>query len=222
MWQEKDDQLYRRFKFKDFKEAFAFMTAVAAVAEKQAHHPRWENVYNQVDIWLQTHDSKTITNKDQKLAKSIDQLYSQTSKADKLDSLKLYADGGARGNPGPAATAYVICDLDDNVVEKSGAFIGQTTNNQAEYRALQAGLDRVGQLGIENVEVFMDSELVVKQINGQYKVKNNDLRSIFAKIMNLTGQFKSIKFIHVPRAMNKIADAEVNRILDQQAAKTRR
>jgi len=133
--------------------------------------------------------------------------------------VKLYTDGGARGNPGPAAIAYVVCDLKDNVVEKSGKYIGVTTNNQAEYQASLLGLQRIKELGADAVEICMDSELVVKQINGLYKIKNNDLRPWYTQIMQLAGQFKSIKFVHVPRALNKEADAEVNRILDVETGK---
>jgi len=129
-------------------------------------------------------------------------------------TLKLYTDGGARGNPGPAAGAFVICKLDKTVVEKSGFYIGETTNNQAEYQALEAGLKRVSELKPSELQVFMDSELVIKQINGQYKIKNAQLVPIYDRIKALTQNFQTISFTHVPRILNKLADAEVNRILD--------
>lgn len=129
---------------------------------------------------------------------------------------KIFTDGGARGNPGPSAYAYVICNMDDNVVEKSGKYIGETTNNQAEYKGLIAGLQRAIELGIKSLHVFMDSELVVKQVNGLYKVKNPDMVTLYQKVAQLIPNFENIDFTHVLRALNKLADAEVNRILDNQ------
>lgn len=217
MWQEKDKALYKAFKFKDFKEAFEFMTAVGEVAEQNNHHPKWQNEYNKVEIWLSTHDKNAITKKDRDMAKAIDQLYNGSNeKKSKMTQAKLFTDGGSRGNPGKSAIAYVICDENDNIIEKAGDYIGVATNNQAEYQAVLAGINRLKELDVKTVEVYMDSELVVKQINGQYKVKNNDLLPWHSKIIALIEQFKDIKFIHVPRAVNHEADAEVNRILDAQ------
>lgn len=159
-----------------------------------------------------------VTNMSVGVREWLQEATNQTNKMTK-NKLKLYTDGGARGNPGPAAIAYVICDLNDNVVEKSGKYIGETTNNQAEYQALFMGLQRIKQLGTDTVEVYMDSELVIKQITGLYKIKNNELKPWHAKIVELASGFKTIKFIHVPRALNKEADAEVNRVLDEQAGK---
>jgi len=133
-----------------------------------------------------------------------------------MKQAKLFTDGGARGNPGPAATAFVICKMDDSVVEKSGKYIGQTTNNQAEYQALLSGLGRCLELGVEELEVYMDSELVVKQLHGLYRVKNSELKPHFQAVQIMMPEFKSIKFTHVPRALNKLADAELNRVLDEQ------
>lgn len=134
-----------------------------------------------------------------------------------LKAAKLYSDGGSRGNPGPSAGAFLICKMDDNVVEKSGFYIGITTNNQAEYRALLKGLHRSAELGIRRLNVFMDSELIAKQLNGQYKIKNEDLQPLYRQIKEIAAGFEKISFTHVPRAMNKEADGEVNRILDEKA-----
>lgn len=134
-----------------------------------------------------------------------------------LMEAKLYTDGGSRGNPGPSAGAFVISKMDDNVVEKSGFLIGVTTNNQAEYQALLQGLQRCVELGIRKLNVFMDSELIVKQLNGVYKIKNKELKPHYLAVKKLQGKFEKISFNHVPRAVNKEADTEVNRILDQQA-----
>ncbi|OVE78745.1 hypothetical protein BVY00_02105 [bacterium G20] len=136
-----------------------------------------------------------------------------------LPGAKLYTDGGSRGNPGPSAGAFVICKVDDNVVEKSGFYIGITTNNQAEYQALLKALQRSADLGIRRLKVFMDSELIIKQLNGIYKIKNKDLELLYRQVKELLADFDEISFNHVPRAMNKEADGEVNRILDKQANK---
>ncbi len=135
----------------------------------------------------------------------------------KIDEAKLYADGGSRGNPGPSAGAFLICKMDDNVVKKFGFYIGITTNNQAEYQALLKGLQKSAELGIRKLNVFMDRELVIKQLNGLYKIKNQDLLPLYNQIKDLADSFEEISFAHVPRAMNKEADGEVNRILDERA-----
>jgi ribonuclease HI len=216
MWQEKDGRLYRKFEFKDFQQAFDFMQKVAAAAESQNHHPKWTNEWNKVEIWLSTHSAgDTVTDKDRELAETISGIYQNKEGNSNLKQAKLFTDGGSRGNPGPSAIAFVICKMDDSVVEKSGSYIGETTNNQAEYQALKAGLERAGQLGVRQLLVNMDSELVVKQINGQYKIKNAELLPHYNAIKKLAGSFEQIDFAHVPRALNSIADKEVNRILDE-------
>jgi len=217
MWQETDKQLYREFKFKDFKEAFEFMEKVAKAAEAHNHHPKWTNEYNKVEVWLSTHSEAKVTEKDRALAKAIDEIFDGQMPAESgLKEAKLFTDGGSRGNPGPSAIAFVICKMDDTVVEKSGDYIGETTNNQAEYQALKAGLKRAQELGVKKLIVNLDSELVVKQINGQYKIKNHELLPHYNDVKQLAGQFDEVTFQHVPRALNAAADKEVNRILDQQ------
>ncbi len=126
----------------------------------------------------------------------------------------IYSDGGARGNPGPAAIGAVILSSDGEVVEEIARTIGETTNNQAEYQAIIAGLEAAKQLGAEAVECFLDSELVVKQLKREYKVKNKELAPLFLKVHNLSVQFKKISYTHVPREKNKEADRLVNEALD--------
>jgi ribonuclease HI len=133
-----------------------------------------------------------------------------------LEVAKLYTDGGSRGNPGPSAAAFVICNLDDSVVEKSGIYLGVTTNNKAEYQGLRLGLERAKEAGVQDLNVFMDSQLVVNQVNGIYKVKNPDLAPVNQEVLALAKLFKKISFTYVPRELNKLADKEVNRILDEQ------
>lgn len=126
---------------------------------------------------------------------------------------KLFTDGGARGNPGPAAIGGVIYDGQNKIADFS-QYIGQTTNNQAEYQALLKGLDLALENNIQNLECFLDSELVVKQMNKEYKVKDKELAKIFVKVYNLSLKFKKISFSHVRREYNKEADALVNKALD--------
>jgi ribonuclease HI len=105
-------------------------------------------------------------------------------------------------------------DMHDKILETNGEYLNITTNNQAEYHSLKLGLERAHQMGASTVHVFMDSLLVVNQMKGIYKVKNKELLQVYQTVKNLTDKFRSITFTHVPRELNKLADAEVNRILD--------
>lgn len=127
----------------------------------------------------------------------------------------LYADGGSRGNPGPSAAGFVIHDSESNVVVHSwNKYLGITTNNQAEYHGLIAGLEWCAQHRIQSVIVRLDSLLVVNQMKGAYKVKNRDLWTLYETANTLKEGFKTISFTHVPRELNRLADAEVNKALD--------
>ncbi len=125
----------------------------------------------------------------------------------------IHSDGGARGNPGPAAIGVVLT-CEGTVVATISKYIGETTNNQAEYQAIIAGLEKVLEYQAEIVECFLDSELVVKQLRHEYKVKNKELATLFVKAHNLSLQFKKISFKHIPREENKAADKLVNNALD--------
>jgi ribonuclease HI/pterin-4a-carbinolamine dehydratase len=227
MWQEKDKALYREFKFGDFKQAFSFMQAVAVVAEKQKHHPRWQNEFNKVEIWLSTHESDgQITDKDHRLADTVDKIFtkSQTTKSDEkntsqITEVKMYADGGSRGNPGPSASGYVLLDMQDKVLVEHGIYLGVTTNNQAEYKALKFGLEEALKFGAKEVHVFMDSLLVVNQMLGKFKVRHQDIWPIHDSIKKLLPSFEEVNFTQVPREQNKLADAMVNKALDEHLAK---
>ncbi len=131
--------------------------------------------------------------------------------------LVLRTDGGARGNPGPAAIGVVLENESGKVVKKFGRYIGETTNNQAEYQALLAGLEAAKKLGATEVTCYLDSELVVKQLSRQYKVKDKGLAPLFVKVWNLAQSFASVTYSHVPREQNRRADALVNQALDDQA-----
>lgn len=217
MWQEKNNSLYQKFKFKDFEEAFSFIERIAGIAKELNHHPQFKSDHNQVEVWLSTHSEGKITVKDKEFAQKIDGIIgSKTSEEQlSLDTAKLFTDGGSRGNPGPSATGVVILDLEDNVVKKSSQYLGVTTNNQAEYQALKEGLELAGTIGIKELAVYMDSELIVKQINGIYKIKNPDLLPVYKDVKSLAENFQKISFTHVPRALNKLADEMVNKCLDE-------
>ncbi len=133
-----------------------------------------------------------------------------------LERAKMYTDGGSRGNPGHSAASFVICKVDGTVVEKSGQYIGIATNNQAEYYGFIRGLERARDLGIDKLSLMSDSQLVVNQMKGLYKVKNQELAPLHQQAKDLADSFEEISFNYVPRELNKIADGEVNRILDEQ------
>jgi len=130
--------------------------------------------------------------------------------------VKLYADGGSRGNPGPSASGFVLLDENDHLLVDKGVYLGVTTNNQAEYTALKLGLEEAKKLGATEVDVHMDSLLVVNQMKGIFKVKNRELWPLHDAIKQLIPQFKKVTFTHIPRELNKAADAAVNRALDAQ------
>ncbi len=131
--------------------------------------------------------------------------------------LVIHVDGGARGNPGPAAIAAVLSTPEGEVVGDAKEAIGVATNNVAEYKALLLGLARAKELGASEVEVVNDSELVQKQINGEYKVKHPDMKPLYAESIAALNGFDAWTVRSVPRAQNKDADALVNQALDAAA-----
>ena len=126
---------------------------------------------------------------------------------------KLFTDGGSRGNPGPAAIGGVLYQADKEIANFS-KYLGQGTNNQAEYNALLTGLELAKKHKVNNLQCFLDSELVVKQLSKEYRVKDADLAKLFVKVWNLAQAFDSISFNHVRRELNKEADRLVNLALD--------
>jgi len=130
-------------------------------------------------------------------------------------TLKIYTDGGARGNPGPAAAGAVIMDQDNKIIATKKKYLGQATNNIAEYSAVLLGMETAATLGAHQLNFFLDSELAVKQLNREYKVKNENIGKLFVKIFNLSHKFKQVTYTHIPREMNKLADKLVNQALDE-------
>jgi len=135
--------------------------------------------------------------------------------------IQIYTDGGARGNPGPAAVGVVI-KKDGQTIKKYGECLGEATNNQAEYQAIIFALKKAKLLFGKkktkemDLEFLTDSELIVKQLNHEYKIKEKELQPLFLKVWNLLVDFKNVIFIHIPREKNKEADALVNEALDGQ------
>lgn len=127
----------------------------------------------------------------------------------------VYSDGGSRGNPGHSAAAYVIETQQGQILERGGLYLGITTSAQAEYHGLRIGLERALELGYKNIEYRLDSLMVVNQMKGIYTIKNRELWPINERIVDLLTQFEQVRFTHVRREFNTIADGEVNRILDE-------
>ncbi len=130
---------------------------------------------------------------------------------------KLFTDGGSRGNPGPAAYGYVLEAEDGTVLDARGEAIGVATNNVAEYSALVAGLARADDIGVSELEVVSDSELLVRQMRGEYKVKNRALQELFIEASGLARRIHRVTYTAVRREHNELADSLVNEALDQVA-----
>ena len=129
--------------------------------------------------------------------------------------LTTYTDGGARGNPGPAAAGIVIKNEAGETITHYGEYLGNQTNNYAEYSALLSALKKAKELGATEVQCVLDSELVVKQMRREYKVREPTLQKLFIQVYNVATQFKKISFRHILRSGNKEADAEVNLAIDE-------
>lgn len=129
--------------------------------------------------------------------------------------VKIYTDGGARGNPGPAAAGVVLITADDDtVIHEAGIYLGEATNNVAEYSAMLAGLEAAEKLNVTKIDLFSDSQLMVRQMNGQYRVKNAGLKPLFDQAIELSGRFEQFKIHFIRREKNKQADKLVNHALD--------
>lgn len=128
--------------------------------------------------------------------------------------LEIYTDGGARGNPGPAGIGVVIWH-EHELIGAYSKYIGEATNNQAEYQAVVYALEHAKRIKAEELDIYLDSELAVNQLNRKFKIKNADLGSLFVKAWNLMVGFKEVRFHHIPREKNKEADKLVNQAIDQ-------
>lgn len=133
----------------------------------------------------------------------------------KIKKLIIYTDGGARGNPGPAGIGALILDEKKNKIAEISEYLGVTTNNQAEYRAVVVAIKKAKQLGAKEIQFYLDSQLVVEQLNGNYKVKNKGLQPLFVSIYNDSLSFKKVTYSHIPREQNKEADRLANMAMDR-------
>jgi len=133
-----------------------------------------------------------------------------------MKKIRIFTDGGSRGNPGQAACATVIKDENNNLLLEQSRYLGETTNNQAEYQGVLLALEEALKLKLEKEEInfYLDSELVVKQLKREYKIKDPGLQKLFIKVWNLLQSFSKVTFTHVPREKNKEADLLVNQALD--------
>ena len=127
----------------------------------------------------------------------------------------LYTDGAARGNPGPAAMGIVLKDAEGKEIEASGRAIGETTNNEAEYRALLWGLERARAMNADEIEIRTDSELLARQLKGSYRVRAAHLKPLHARAQAALSQFRIRSIAHIPREQNRRADALANQALDK-------
>ena len=132
------------------------------------------------------------------------------------NSATVYVDGCSRGNPGPAGVGYYIVDENGQVLAKGGMFVGFATSRVAEYYALKVGCEKAIELGLKSVRFISDNLMLVNQLNGIYKVKNQDLVPIYDDIQELLKQFEACAFLHVAREQNEVADAQANKAVDRQ------
>jgi ribonuclease HI len=131
------------------------------------------------------------------------------------DEWLLMVDGAARGNPGDAGCGAVILDRNGTVVKELSRYLGHATNNVAEYEGLLMGLEALLRLGKKRIRVQSDSQLLVRQLNGEYRVKDEKLKALFQKAMSLLRQFDAYRILHVPREFNKLADRLANKGIDE-------
>lgn len=129
--------------------------------------------------------------------------------------LRLYCDGAARGNPGPAGAGAVLVEPSGQVIDRLGKFLGHQTNNYAEYQGLLLGLKRAREFAVREVEVFADSELMIRQLGGRYQVRSPTLRPLYEEALKLLNGFERVKLVHVPREMNRAADEMSNKAIEE-------
>ncbi len=133
---------------------------------------------------------------------------------EKLSRAILRSDGGSRGNPGPAGAGFVLIDPSGVTIHEGGRFLGDATNNVAEYEALLWGIQVALNAGVDDITIECDSELIVRQLSGRYRVKNPGLKPLFEQTRALLGSFRSFRVDHIPRARNTEADALANAAMD--------
>lgn len=130
-------------------------------------------------------------------------------------AVRIYSDGASRGNPGPSGAGAVIARTDGSILERLGKYLGKQTNNHAEYMGVIIGLRRAKELGAREVEVYADSQLMIRQLGGQYRLKSPTLKPLFDEAMAMLKGFARVRLVHIPREMNGDADEMSNRAIDE-------
>lgn len=138
----------------------------------------------------------------------------------KKDKLWIYVDGAARGNPGPAGLGVVIFDENKNRIKEYYKYLGKATNNNAEYNALIYALQEAHMLGAKHIVLHMDSELVAKQLKGEFRVRNSNIKPLFEQVLHLVNGFEKIEIKHIDRSLNKEADKLANKAINLSGLKT--
>lgn len=210
---------------RDIQYAIILYTVSLVSADIDLHHnPTYDHYVWQKSSSIQQGDLTELT----QLLMSIQDEHPIFSTPEGMDNgvdntapgtLIIHSDGGSRGNPGPSAAGYVIVDSDGNLLNEGGAYLGITTNNQAEYHGVHLGLEKARELGARSIEFRLDSLLVVNQLNGAYVIRNRELWPIHERIRSLITEFDKVTFRHVKREFNQRADAMVNKILDEHGRK---
>lgn len=131
-------------------------------------------------------------------------------------AMRVFSDGAARGNPGPAGAGAVLTDAQGNVLARLGRYLGRQTNNVAEYQGLLIGLRRAQEMGAQEIEVRADSQLMIRQLKGEYAVRNAALKPLHAEALRLLRSFGKYELLHIPRAENSLADEMSNRAIDEE------
>lgn len=139
--------------------------------------------------------------------------------APESDTATVYTDGASRGNPGPSGIGYYIIGADGRELKRGGEFLGMSNSRLAEYYGLKEGIEQAIELGLKRVSFVSDNLMMVNQMNGVYKVKNQDLMQVYFDVLELLKKLESYSFTHVPRSQNKEADAEANRVIDEGLAR---
>jgi ribonuclease HI len=132
-----------------------------------------------------------------------------------VEKLKIFTDGGARGNPGPAGIGVAVYSADGKLLKKHSQYLGERTNNEAEYEAVIAALSLAAAIGASELSFYLDSELVVRQLTGIYRVRNSRMQELLLRVRNLETKFKKIKYQNIPREKNRLADKLVNEAIDK-------
>lgn len=174
---------------------------------------KWVSADNFNNVELEPHYQKYLANYF-KTDKIQTELIQETLKITTLDHIIAYTDGGSRGNPGPSASGYVLMDEKEQLLEEGGEYLGITTNNQAEYQAVKLALENAKKYQPKEISFFIDSLLVVNQMNGVFKIKSKELWPIHDAIKQLAKQYGKVTFTHVRREFNTLADEQVNIVLD--------